>query len=526
VTTTKRTKEETKAHGKPKWLIMVYMSVDGWKANFAIESLKQLMRGASQEVVVAAQLGVESSGAANKYRRYFFEEKADEFTPIEKFRDKRWKPSADTNMADPKTLTTFIEWARKHRAREPHAAYRYSLVLWMDGVLPLYEPLARRTGGKTPHVARRRGKKLANGGKRTRYIQPYELRNALESARLDDEEQSEIRKKFDIVAMDACSMSMVEYAYELKDVAEYLLASEDAVPFWSLPYASILKHIQQLGPEQKPDSICKEIAEFYISAYQDYITGPEMGMNPVMLSTLRLGAEGIATIAPPLKDLADQLYSAATDGKSELGEAILKARQNSQDFAFGTFVDLADFCDKLGQEQTVSPELKGACQAVGEVVRKNIVKDNQVAKGHKNREACTGAMIYFPYFRPDQQQDKIDVVLDKGIGSTSGDALRKSAAAVSIATPDSHYAPRQEVIRDIEGYYKDKDFNFGQKTEWYKFIQCGWSTILAKNEPGRLDLRYSAEQCATNLVNCPRKGASAAKEPQMANGVAAGHRRR
>jgi hypothetical protein len=542
---------------------MVYINVDGWKANFAIESLKQLKSGASAGVVVAAQLGIGTAGGGNEYRQYIFDRKTDPETSIEDGRV-AWEAPPETNMADAKTLTAFIKWAREQRQE-----HQCCLVLWMDGVLPLYEPLARRKMGETPAPATGKEKPV-NGGKmgetsapatgkeepvngrkmgetsapatgkeepvngrkmgetsapatgkeepvnrkrRIRYIEPYELRQAL-----DDAKDSKLDKTFQIVAMDACSMSMVEYAYELNDVAEYLVASEEAVPYWSFPYTSILKIFSK---GKNAGAICEAIAKDYTRAYQDCLCSSETGrnletgVNPVMLSSLRLGKQGIEQLKTPLKDLvAELMQPGINNGKSALFDSILKARRNSRDFAFGMFVDLADFCDKLSKEENTSNELKDACIKVCEVV-KDFVEANEVDPRAENKAACNGAMIYFPYFKESQEQDKIDVVLDKGVGSSSGEGgLGKSAAGVSIATRGSHYALRQEVIKDIEGYYQNPKFNFGQATEWYKFIRCVWSSILAQNEPWLLDLRYSAEQCATNLVNAQRESLTAVTDPK------------
>jgi hypothetical protein len=38
------------------------------------------------------------------------------------------------------------------------------------------------------------------------------------------------------------------------------------------------------------------------------------------------------------------------------------------------------------------------------------------------------------------------------------------------------------------------------KTNWNKFITRGWSVILAKELPQELGVRYSAKQCALNLL--------------------------
>jgi len=39
------------------------------------------------------------------------------------------------------------------------------------------------------------------------------------------------------------------------------------------------------------------------------------------------------------------------------------------------------------------------------------------------------------------------------------------------------------------------------KTNWNKFIASGWSVMLAKERPQELSRRYSAQQCALNLLS-------------------------
>jgi hypothetical protein len=61
------------------------------------------------------------------------------------------------------------------------------------------------------------------------------------------------------------------------------------------------------------------------------------------------------------------------------------------------------------------------------------------------------------------------------------------------------------MIRDTEEYYKSDEFEFTGNTGWYEFIAGQWSRILAEREPEDLDLRYSAHQCALNLLRCGQR---------------------
>ena len=49
----------------PTWAIMVYIAADGTLANFAIESLKQLRKAATNKVVVAAQFDADAESKCN-----------------------------------------------------------------------------------------------------------------------------------------------------------------------------------------------------------------------------------------------------------------------------------------------------------------------------------------------------------------------------------------------------------------------------------------------------------------------------
>lgn len=66
--------------------------------------------------------------------------------------------------------------------------------------------------------------------------------------------------KMEYILFDDCYMSSIEVAYELKDVADYLIASTCEVMAYGMPYATMGKHL--LG---QPDyeAICDDFYEFY-----------------------------------------------------------------------------------------------------------------------------------------------------------------------------------------------------------------------------------------------------------------------
>jgi hypothetical protein len=56
----------------------------------------------------------------------------------------------------------------------------------------------------------------------------------------------------------------------------------------------------------------------------------------------------------------------------------------------------------------------------------------------------------------------------------------------------------------------EKLYQFRQ-TGWNEFIKRGWSFILANEIPFELDLHYSAEQVAQNLLLCGQGWSMSAK---------------
>jgi len=119
---------------KPKWVIMVYIAADDRLANFAIESLKQLQETATDEVVVAAQFDPDGLSKAHRVRRYFFNRETRN-QPLED-NAKLWgqTDSRSVNMAEPGTLTKFMEWVYRD-----YPAEHYCLTLWAEGPLLLFQ---------------------------------------------------------------------------------------------------------------------------------------------------------------------------------------------------------------------------------------------------------------------------------------------------------------------------------------------------------------------------------------------------
>jgi hypothetical protein len=303
------------------WAILVYISADHELANFAVESLKQLKRGADGKTIALVEA---HSGKPAETSRYVFDGVRGLDSPqgrdssIRLNLEPRTSPLPSGGIADPLNLTRFIEWASQYQAKHR------CLFLWGHG----YELLLNEdeTAG-----AKKSGRN---------YLAPKSLKEALQTAK-----QSNPKLNFDIIGIDACGLSLFELARELSGCGDFLVASQEDVPDQSFPYEQLLL---KMRTEDKAEAVAAEIPELYRQFYQDYVLGPEAGTNEFTLASVRLKSTG--SVQEPLKLLSKALLSSVSD--PALRRAILSARKVTRDFALGMFVDLRDFCVQLAAKVT------------------------------------------------------------------------------------------------------------------------------------------------------------------------------
>jgi len=460
---------------KAKWTIMVYIAADDGLANFAIESLKQLRDTANSDVLVAAQFDADGSAESQEVRRFVFGKNGSvNGEPLSKIDESPSLP-ASISMTEPDTLANFINWARRECISE-----HYCLILWGHGPELLFEaPTTTDGGGRL-------------------YFTPVQLKTGLLSAGFRK------NNKLAIIGMDACSMSMIEYAHELRGLAKFMVASQEEVPDLSFPYNRLVglfaKHLD-------PEELCKTGIDEYEETYQDYICTPRTGMKKVTLSCVQLAK--IDESARLLHHLVEALKQVAKTRQG--GGLILEARKKTKGFVGGLFVDLCGFCERLLAQlgsNTISKETRDKVKAACENLRNQIEPQREcVVANSAGDDRCHGLSIYFPYLNEDEKDEIDSLKLVKGVGGSQQDT-GKNVAIANLAARSIQYAVRRALIADTEGYYLDEEFDF-RNTGWYGFIAHDWCRILVDNEPENLDVRYSAQQVAQNLLRAATKNGRA-----------------
>lgn len=475
---------------KIKWLVMLYISADSTLANFAIESLKQIKRSIKRktDVIVAVQFCIDPPGG-QKIPRYVFDGRYGPDVSVSRY---ACEPlDAPSNMSEAEALASFVDWAY---SLEKYEATYNILVLWGHG----------------PELLLQTDQQL--------FLTPIQLRQALEQALrpgprpLKASRIGEIAQRhLDIIGFDACSMAMLEVAYEIRDLADFMVASQEDVPDLSFPYDTLVLHVDSAT---NPTELAKRSPSDYVLAYQDYVYIPRTDLKKVTLSALDL--KQLADVTKGLTDLVTALLNAPCS--VGLADVILASREEAQSFAGGLYVDLFGFADalfgNLGMCEKVpkknSDAIKEACVAIRNALR---VTDPTAGKNGcilanqaSDLDRCHGLSLYFPYLT-DEEMSAIRQPLVKGGLDTHGakggldtHGVKDVSDFVNMAAVDVLFGFRQLLITDTEGYYGD--LSLSALTNWNRLIACLWSCILAERKSGELDIVYSAEQCAANLRSC------------------------
>jgi hypothetical protein len=129
----------------------------------------------------------------------------------------------DLDMSDYKTLQDFVKYAMLN-----YPADFYILDIWNHG-----DGWRTLQDFNLPKITKGVSWDEESGNN---YLKVYEIRQALEN----------VGKKIDIIYFDACLMQMVEVAYELRNVTDYIVASENLVPGNGANYIDVFEKIRKI----------------------------------------------------------------------------------------------------------------------------------------------------------------------------------------------------------------------------------------------------------------------------------------
>lgn len=185
----------------------------------------------------------------------------------------------EVNMGDPEVLASFVRWAKQN-----YPAQYYALILWdhgdgwrsMNYVAEKIEEQLKQPGLSLHE--RKELEKTLKELKRKIKARRYQKSVCFDSTSSDELTLKEVRLALssqdclvDILAFDACLMGMIEVAYEIRNCANFMVASEETIYTTGFPYDYIAGDITN-NPDYLPDELCKRIVYHYKQYYNYYGT--------------------------------------------------------------------------------------------------------------------------------------------------------------------------------------------------------------------------------------------------------------
>lgn len=198
-------------------------------------------------------------------------------------------------------------------------------------------------------------------------------------------------KKPDILAFDACEMASLEVAYQLKDQAKVMVASEEILGLDGLPHIPFLQNLQR-HPKASPADHAANLVEYAREDELDRIDDerPDVAMQLSAVDLSKVGALAKATAG-----LGKALE------KSDISRSDLKRIvSDTKHFCEGTksvpdsqYRDLGHFCNNLvGSDDTDESVRKAAKAVLGALSKAVLAHENE----GEDMEETTGLSAYIP----------------------------------------------------------------------------------------------------------------------------------
>jgi len=201
----------------------------------------------------------------------------------------------------------------------------------------------------------------------------------------------------DIIELDACTMAIVEMAYELRDKAGYLVASEKAVPFDGLNYIELMD-----GLSADPDISPLDLAIKMVDDYAEWYSAP-LGTYPTLYPYMQdfaclsvMDLSRMKPLADAFSEFKEQVLPRDPAVKSSLNRAannaFLALWMNCMacDYGRDIRVMFSEFADGV---RATRPEAAAAADAIVDAVDDIVVYD---WASWRFRDICTGMSVFVP----------------------------------------------------------------------------------------------------------------------------------
>jgi len=392
---------------KKEWTLLCYFAGDNNLDGAAVEDINEMeLVGSTDQVNAVVQIDRSADYNLNdnnwrSTRRFYITKGSNR----RKITSELLKDLGPTNTGDRRFINDFI---RETVADYP--AQHYMLVLWNHGS-GFYVPPEMLTGENAPsrrELSARARPKLGRSffhGTRSQMLSLNPAQRGIcyddgSQDCLDNQELKDVvaymekcigERKVDVIGMDACLMTMLEVAYQIRRHALVLVGSEEVEPGDGWPYDRILGELAR-SPHMSGSALGEVIVNEYIASYDK---GAPFSPN-VTQSALDLTRLGDITQA--VDDLASQLLGRLED--SQTHSDIYRAWKRTSRFYENLYMDLYQFADNLGRISEDAP-IQHACTAIQRTMEGADGTSPIIAERHLGEDlhAVRGLSIYMPPFR-------------------------------------------------------------------------------------------------------------------------------
>ncbi|MFX1251586.1 MAG: clostripain-related cysteine peptidase [Promethearchaeota archaeon] len=322
------------------WTFLIFFSADNNLDSDAIDDLNELeMVGSTAEVQVLVLIDTRNQPA---YLYHVVQDDDPDVISSTILTDTGI--ASEPDMGDPQVLKQFIDYGLTHFPAE-----HVMLVIWDHG---------QGFRGVSYDYASRSHMSI-NG-----------IREALNGIHVD------------ILIFDACLMGMLEVAYEFRDLADYIVFSEEELPTDGLPYDELLYFITT-SPSISPLTYANKLVDLYINSYNG---GSQGYYSYVTLSAIQTSELG--QLCEELNELT--LLLCSDDNYSVYATYARFAADHPE--TQSTFIDLGDFLTQL-------QNLSGGFPLLLSQINKTLASLQQVILSEGSLDdhpLMTGLTFYFP----------------------------------------------------------------------------------------------------------------------------------
>jgi hypothetical protein len=329
------------------WTFMVYLDGDNSLESAAIDTfLNMASVGSTPQVNIVVQM--DRIGIDDRYDNWtdckrFYITKGMIPTPENATLD-----LGEVNMGDPQTLKDFVNWTMNN-----YPANRYFLVLWDHGAGFMGFCFDVTSGGDALTLP--------------------ELSQAL----------SGLPSIIDVVLIDACSASMAEVAFQIKDYANIVIGPED-LGYEPAPYRDYLSSLTG-NSTVSPNAFAVEVVTDYVRWCYSITNIQNATMSATDLTRTSSLVEAIDDYALRLKKIETPYHE-----QINLAKSLTAGCQGPYTGQSGYFIDLYDFVHLTSQYISDQELRDAASQLIAAIENTTIISLNKASPNFH------GLSIFFP----------------------------------------------------------------------------------------------------------------------------------